>query len=221
MRFGLSKEKAYAKFIVDSLKSYNKTALIYIAKKNYDEAIRVFERVLKLQNLFKYEKGVAETHYNIGNAYVYKNDLDLAKIHLDKSKELFEKIKSPRDIFCANLALGNIYLSNDQEKALIFFEECTKYDLHYENSLLLYTLSNLYREKENYQKAIEVKSMLLKNKKLSKKDLSLAHKEIGKDYGDINSISKAKFHFNKAISLSDDRKERDIIRSEIKSLKSK
>jgi lipopolysaccharide biosynthesis regulator YciM len=79
----------------------------------------------------------------------------------------------------------------------------------------------LYRENNNYEKAIEVKSLLLKNKKLSKKDLFVAHKEIGKDYVKMNNTSKAIFHFNKAMSLSDDRAERDMIRSDIKLLKSK
>lgn len=217
----MSKEKEYAKFIVDALKSYNKTAMIYITKQKYDEAIRMFERVLNLQTLFKYQKGIAETHFNIGNAYIYKNDLDNAKTHLYKSKKVFEEIKSSKDLFCVNLALGNTCLSNDKEKALIFFEECTKYDLYYENSLLLYTMSNLYREKNDYEKAINVKSLLLKNKKLSKKDLSLTHKEIGRDYAAINNISKAKFHLNKAIAFSDDRKERDNIRSEVDLLHSK
>ena len=156
----MSKEKEYAKFIVDSLKSYNKTGMVYIKKQNYDEAIRMFEKALNLQTLFKYQRGIAETHFNIGNAYIYKNDLEKAKIYLHKSKEVFQKIKSSRDIFCVNLALGDIYLSNDKEKAFIFFKECTKYDLYYENSLLLHTLSNLYREKDDYEKAIEVKSLL-------------------------------------------------------------
>jgi tetratricopeptide (TPR) repeat protein len=195
--------------------------MVYITKQNYDDAIRMFEKALNLQTLFKYQKGIAETHFNIGNVYVYKNDLENAKIHLHKSKELFQKIKSSRDIFYVNLALGNIYLSNDREKAFFFFKECTEYDLYYENSSLLYTLSDLYREKENYKKTIEVKSLLLKNKKLIKKDLCLTHKEIATDYSKINNIAKAKFHFNKAISLSDDRKERVSIRSEIDLLKSK
>jgi tetratricopeptide (TPR) repeat protein len=181
----------------------------------------MFEKALNLQTLFKYQRGIAETHFNIGNAYIYKNDLEKAKIYLHKSKEVFQKIKSSRDIFCVNLALGDIYLSNDKEKAFIFFKECTKYDLYYENSLLLHTLSNLYREKDDYEKAIEVKSLLLKNKKILKKDLCLIHKEIATEYSKINNIAKAKFHFNKVVSLSDDRKERVNIRSKIDLLKSK
>jgi hypothetical protein len=62
---------------------------------------------------------------------------------------------------------------------------------------------------------------MLKNKKLSKKDLFVAHKEIGNDYVKMNNASKAIFHFNKALSLSGDRTERDMIRSDIKLLKSK
>lgn len=174
----MSKEKDYAKFIADSMKNYNKTAMIYISKQNYDEAIRTFERVLKLQVMFKYQKGIAETYFNIANAYIYKNDLDSAKTYLHKSKDVFETMGSPRDVFCVNLALGNVHLPDDREKALVFFQECTKYDLFYENSLLLYILSDLYRESDDYEKAIEVKSLLLKNKKLSKKDLFVAHKEI-------------------------------------------
>jgi tetratricopeptide (TPR) repeat protein len=102
----LSKEKDYAKFIADSMKNYNKTAMIYIAKQNYDEAIRVFERVLKLQIMFKYQKGIAETYFNIANTYIYKNDLEHAKTYLYKSKDVFETIRNPRDVFCVNLALG-------------------------------------------------------------------------------------------------------------------
>lgn len=203
------------------MKNYNKTAMIYIAKQNYDEAIREFERVLKLQIMFKYQKGIAETYFNIANTYIYKNDLDRAKTYLYKSKDVFETTRNPRDIFCVNLALGNVHLPNDREKALVFFQECTKYDLYHENSLLIYILSDLYRENNNYEKAIEVKSLLLKNKKLSKKDLFVAHKEIGNDYVKMSNASKAIFHFNKAMSLSDDRAERDMIRSDIKLLKSK
>ena len=217
----MSKEKDYAKFIADAMKNYNKTAMIYIAKQNYDEAIRVFERVLKLQVMFKYQKGIAETYFNIANTYIYKNDLDHAKTYLYKSKDVFETIHNPRDVFCVNLALGNIHLPDDRKKAFTFFQECTKYDLYHENSLLIYILSDLYRENNNYEKAIKVKSLLLKNKKLSKKDLFVAHKEIGNDYVKMNTVSKAIFHFNKALSLSNDQAERDEVRADIKLLKSK
>ena len=217
----MSKEKEYAKFVVDSIKSYNKTAMIHITKQNYDEAIRIFERVLKLHVLFKYQKGIGETYFNIANAYIYKNDLTNAKTYLNKSKETFEDISSAQDVFCVNFTLGNIHLPKDREKAFSFFQECIKYDRYYENSLLLYTLSDLYREREEFQNAIDVKLLLLKNKKLSKKDLFVAHKEIGKDFAHLDMASKAIFHFNKAISLSNDRKERDKLREEIKTIKSK
>ena len=203
------------------MKNYNKTAMVYISKQNYDEAIRTFERVLKLQVMFKYQKGIAETYFNLANAYIYKNDLDSAKTYLHKSKDVFETLRSPRDIFCVNLALGNVHLPDDREKAFVFFQECMKYDLFHEKSLLLYVLSDLYRENDDYERAIEVKSLLLKNKKLSKKDFFVAHKGIGNDYVQVKNVSKALLHFNKALSLSDDRKERDVIRSDIKLLKSK
>ena len=195
--------------------------MIHITKQNYDEAIRIFERVLKLHVLFKYQKGIGETYFNIANAYIYKNDLTNAKTYLHKSKEIFEAMPSERDVFCVNFTLGNIHLPEDREKAFSFFQECIKYDRYYENSLLLYTMSDLYREREDFQNAIDVKLLLLKNKKLSKKDLFVTHKEIGRDFAHLGNTSKSVFHFNKALSLSNDRTEREKIREEIKIIKSK
>lgn len=156
----MSKEKQVADAVFGMLKAYNQTAMACLKQNKVEQAIKIFKDSLKLQEMFRVKKGIAETHHNIANAYMLLGRPAEARTHLEKSKGIFEELKSEQGLFHVNLALGQLAMhEGKEEEALGHFASCVSSDLIRSNKELLGTLYQLYLGRDQ-KKATEIKALL-------------------------------------------------------------
>ncbi len=71
---------------------------IFLETKQYKKAIIYFEDALKIDLSTQYLKGAEYEYANIGEAYIYLNDFDKARVAINKSIELAKQNKRPHKI---------------------------------------------------------------------------------------------------------------------------
>ena len=64
--------------IADALLKMDQRAALFLANQNYEEALNVYEEILKAQEQLKLEKLCGQTLLNMANIYMVQNDFDKA-----------------------------------------------------------------------------------------------------------------------------------------------
>lgn len=64
--------------IADALLKMDQRAALFLANQNYEEALNVYEEILKAQEQLKLEKLCGQTLLNMANIYMIQNDFDKA-----------------------------------------------------------------------------------------------------------------------------------------------
>lgn len=156
----MSKEKQIADAVFGMLKAYNQSALFCLKQNRVEQAIKIFKDSLKLQEMFKAKKAIAETHHNIANAYMLLDKPAEARTHLEKSRAVFEELKSEQGLFHVNLALGQLAMhEGNEEDALSHFSKCASSELCRSRRDLIGILYQLYATRDA-KKAAEIKALL-------------------------------------------------------------
>jgi len=182
-----------AHIVVDMLKTINRQTVFHISKKEYDEAIKSIEEEIRIQKMFSYERGIAESKFNLANIYMYKNQIQKSIDLLKESTSIFEKINHSSGIYNSQITLMKIFFVNGNES------EAEKILEHYKNSdffcndvKTLTEISEIYRQNTAYQKSLEINKIKLKNIK-SSEDRAKTLMEIALDFeklGDLKSCKK-------------------------------
>lgn len=94
----------------------NNLALVYVSKRNFDEAIPLYERAIGLNHKYDPYKELGLMYNNLGKAYLQKGDLIKANKYLNEALYHTKKLKDSSSLV---LALGN--LANINKKQENFF----------------------------------------------------------------------------------------------------
>ncbi len=93
---------------VDKINALNKIALS-VSLNNPDSTIKIANQVIKVSEELDYMKGVADGHFNLGNAYYIMDSLKLSVIHNLSSLRIYEQL--PPSIWMG-VALNNLAFLN-------------------------------------------------------------------------------------------------------------
>jgi len=176
----LSKDlKIYAKKI-ESI-GCNSLGAIFWTRGEYDKAINLFQKRLKISERLGDKQGIGMALNNLGIAYYDKGEYDRALDLYHKCLKIYEEIGDKRGIGMACNSLGNLYSANgDYEKAIELFQRKIEISKEIGDmqgiSIGSGNLGFVYHHNGEYGKALE-----LYQEKL----------EISKKIGDIQSIAVA------------------------------
>ncbi|RZJ66366.1 MAG: tetratricopeptide repeat protein [Flavobacterium sp.] len=113
----------------DSLRARAYTGIgnYYKNKGNYPKAIEYLLGASKIYEAMDGKRGIATTNGNIGEVYMQKNDMALAKEHLRKAMNVFKNDKSHQTYLNAAHTLANVHgASNEFDEALAIDNECIR-----------------------------------------------------------------------------------------------
>ncbi|MGB8951742.1 MAG: tetratricopeptide repeat protein [Candidatus Aminicenantales bacterium] len=121
------------------------------AEKKYDEAISIYEQFIQKN------PDIFQVHFNIGNCYKEKNELDKA---MEEYKKILEEVKNREEISGvkeiaakALAAMGECYLKQkDFENAQKYFK--SSIELYPKDEALAYNVGQIYFSNNNIEEAI-------------------------------------------------------------------
>lgn len=94
-----------------------------LAREYCEEAIRLLEKV-------GHKKGLAIAHYNLGQAAIEEDQLEVAKVELETALGLFDPEKDAKDVARSYLLLGNLYSRVDdaveQARAIDYYRKAVQ-----------------------------------------------------------------------------------------------
>jgi len=139
-------EKRYSNTIASRLGS------LYIKTKNYNEAINIYEKILK-----KYPQSL-EPYFNIGKIYEEQKNYTQAIKYYKKALSTKKIYDSPK------IALANIYIKqNKLDKALLMYEELNKIHIS-KTSFYLYKQAKILKAQKNKKRYKEIIKILKESK---------------------------------------------------------
>lgn len=135
----------------DNVDILNLMGVMHFELKNYDSAVKYFEKVIHLKPHFP------DALFNLGNAYREKGELDKAAFYYEKTLRL-----QPNYAGAYN-NLGIIYQNKSEfDKAIYYYQKAIGIDYCFADAY--YNLGNAYREKKHldeaiiyYQKALQLR----------------------------------------------------------------
>ncbi|MGB0835827.1 MAG: histidine kinase dimerization/phospho-acceptor domain-containing protein [Psychrobium sp.] len=182
-------------------------SLYYRSIENYDKYLEYGQLLLNDPKVKSEKKALAIAHYMIGEGYLKKGQLQLAKLHLDSSIEVFKEISS--------ILISEVYFT----KAELFLKEHqtsealemlnksqqsaqrNNYNIASLQSELL--KAEIYIELNDTKQAIEILNKLLSENNSDKSAESKAHKKLAQIYEQNQQFSQALYH-HKAFKLTSD-----------------
>lgn len=139
----------------------NNLGVVYRLMEDYEDAIYVYERSLKIKTQNNDLMGMANTEHNIGMAYMHQGMPDEAMGHLERSKDLYLEMGEKDQAATVDQSLGIGYFERGEyERArtlLEGFQATNKYD--YSTTGMAegnITLARLYLLDHDYSKALEL-----------------------------------------------------------------
>lgn len=96
-------------------------ALIYIAQKDFNQALQIYKEVAAINDKLGNEQYIAETKANIADLYRYLKDFDNAKLTIDFSISIFEKNSSLEWLSSCYKTKGDIYLDQNKTKLALYW----------------------------------------------------------------------------------------------------
>lgn len=138
-------QKAYVEFDrVNDLKSTGNALVslgnVYSAIDNTDKALEYFELALATDQQLGNEFNESVVLFNIGHAYLNKQDYEQSKRYFIQALTLSEKLEDTIGIMWTKLMLGHVALeSNNIREALALFQETKSTFVEAQESTLLYS----------------------------------------------------------------------------------
>ena len=191
------------------MKIYNNLGTICWYKGEYDEAMRMYRKILELSELSKNQKYQAIALNNIGFVYAEHNNQQKSLEYYQKALKIRLKIKNKKGIAQSYLNIGSSYFSIDSfSKALHFFDLSLKIFKEIEYSLgeshVLNGIGNVYLENNQLLLAMKYHNEgLVIRKRLNHTYLiAESYKNIAKDYIKLGDYNKANLVIQKGILIS-------------------
>lgn len=155
-------DKAYD--LGNNFKNQELISRVLLAKANlllqtskYDQAIEKYFESLRLTEDLKMEKESGKIYHNLGIAYQRLDNIEQALINFEKSKDLAEKTGDTHSLGFLNMAISNIYMETDHDKAMEMagyaLEAFQKHGNKYGETMALLTISQCLYFNENYSLA--------------------------------------------------------------------
>lgn len=93
-------------------------ANVYLQTSFYDKANETYLKALKLTEKLGMDRESGKIYHNIGVGYQRMDQMEPALKHFKKSREIAEKIGDTYSMAFLNMAISNIYMESDPEKAI-------------------------------------------------------------------------------------------------------
>jgi signal transduction histidine kinase/ActR/RegA family two-component response regulator len=171
-------------------KSSNQTGKIYRFMGDYSTALDHHLRALKIYTDLENKKGIAISMISSGDAYQKLEKSDLALDYFNQAIEMCKGSNDQTTIVDAYISKGDLHWhEGDNDRALYFFEEALKIlksidQPGIDSSVVINNLGNVYREKEDYNVALNYydQSLRLSTNAGDKNLIAVIQKNIGITY---------------------------------------
>ncbi len=182
--------------------SYNNLATVYLALKNYEKAISIFNKNLKYDIISKNMEDIALDYNNISFAYRGLNKNDSAIYYAKKSISIKEGLENKSDLINSYKLLGAIYLDiNTIDSASFYINKGFNYAIEL-NDLdsygLVYYWKGLVEQKLGNAKVAEdyfLKSLQYQKNAGNLELIYNANLELYRLYNNQKKYDKALYHF--------------------------
>jgi len=150
-------------------------------------------------------KGVGYAHLFIGEFYTERGDLALALDQLDKSQKTFMRAGEQKALYQLNTLFGHLYSEMGEfDKAMNCYQKCLELsEDEYAKAVAKGNLANMYSNKGNYEKAIELhleSKISFKNNE-DETNVAVAYENVGKCYSCLDDYDNAYVYMRKGIEL--------------------
>ena len=198
----------------------------YENESDYISALGYFLKALKINEVLKDKKSIANNYYQIGRIYVLEeSDTDKALkytlLSLKFSKEADDQLQYANSLDL----LGVIYKEKKEwDKSLYYLQAAlSKYqelDIINETGNANFNIGELYREKGSFDKAIEYYNTALEieNKIGSVDGLGASYYGLGLAYQGKNNYTQAIYYLKKCLSYGQDQTSPAHVRNALQSL---
>ncbi|WP_291725091.1 tetratricopeptide repeat protein [Bernardetia sp.] len=182
----LEKAKLYHQKVLDiskkenklafKMRAYNNLGIIYLAEKNYQEALNNYKAALKINETIRHKQGDVIIFGNVAESFNYLEQYDSAIFYAQKSIEIAKETDFKRGLVRSKTILGDAYLkTNALSKALRELEEglyvAKETQQSREGLNVLEILYQAYEKDGNPQKAYQTyKEYIVLRDSLSKLD---------------------------------------------------
>lgn len=102
----LAKKYDYKEILEQSLKF---TAIIYLAKGNYEESYSYQLQRLQISQAQKDSVNIIKSYYDIGSIFFYQEDFHKALKHYRKAMEMAKSLKDSVSLYHSTAAIGSVY----------------------------------------------------------------------------------------------------------------
>lgn len=149
--------------------SLNALANLYID--SYPDTMLMYgEKALALANKSKWQRGIGNAHFVIGNSYYTKGDFEQCLVYWKHTLEARKKEGVPKRTSAALSNIGLVYkIQSDYQKSLEYYLSALKIDREIGNSngivIRLGSIGSIYRNQGDYPKALEYNFEALKMSK--------------------------------------------------------
>ena len=179
---------------------------------NTPESFSYVYKGLKLSEQQKYDKGIGEAYYLLGNLHDF-NSVDSSIYYLKQALSIKTKLKDLKGVASVNVSIGTCYdKSGNSEMALKYYLTSLKQfeSLKLEKGIASAALGvgNIFMTIKNYNKSIEFYQKAIDNyKKIKSPYVSWAINNLASVYEKLNKIDEAKALYEESLKLKLDNKD--------------
>ena len=189
--------------------AYNMVGVFNKDLGNYDEAIKIYQKVLSLVKASNDQGGIAGTYNNLANIYSTKGELNKALDAYYEALNIYLKLKSKDGAGIAHLNIGETYMEQGKyPEALtnLFAAHNLFAETKFINGLgaAQNNIGDIYRNQGNYTESSKYLFNSLKNYEAAKDDAgrAIAYSSLGNLYADQSNYDQALKYFQSALDLN-------------------
>jgi tetratricopeptide (TPR) repeat protein len=171
------------------LMGINLLGVNYNLEENYDRAIEIFNKGIKLEKTLP--QAAAFCYSNRGGSYAYKGNLNLAKLDFDKAIELDSESSK---IYHARALFWRDFINNNDSS---YIEICKAIELDSFNIEYLEFRGNYLHSKNKFSESINDFLRIIEIDSLNVN----AYNWIGFLFKELNQLDSAEFYYNRAVNL--------------------
>ncbi|MCF8366374.1 MAG: hypothetical protein K9H16_11365 [Bacteroidales bacterium] len=187
------------------------------------KALFYLQEALFLSNNLNFKKGIAYSYLWLGRVYYYKDEYDLAKTNLNKSRALLEELNDVDGLAFLHFACGSMSdLKSDFVNALRDFQEVVRLSKQAGNEQLcsagLFSIGAIHIKRNNMREAKIYLDQSLRIKKAINDSGGIAntYNAIGKILEHRQSYDSAMFYYQKGFEIRNELNDlRGVANSEI------
>ncbi|MCF8371195.1 MAG: tetratricopeptide repeat protein [Bacteroidales bacterium] len=203
IEFGIEKNNPRAQAY-----GFNILGTIMTQRGDYTKSLEYYIHCLKIMEQIGYQKGIAQSHYNIGFMYDNQGDYPKALEYYTHALKIYEQIGSQSNIADSYRNIASIYLyQGDYPKAVKYLSQSLKSSKlngdQYEIADCLIGLGTSFYRLGDYVKALNnySKSLKIFEEIGDQKGIAVSINNIGLIYWKQDDLSKALEYYNKSLKI--------------------